>query len=69
MKPIKLRAPQYVEKLVESYRRMQALGVKPAAYIVDVYHDDWCALLASGGACDCNPDVGEYHRVTSPEVA
>ena len=25
--------------------------------MVDVYHDDWCALLAGTGACNCDPDV------------
>jgi hypothetical protein len=24
---------------------------------IDIYHDDWCDLLANRGYCNCNPDV------------
>jgi hypothetical protein len=24
---------------------------------VDIFHDDWCDLLHSRGACNCNPEI------------
>ena len=24
---------------------------------ITVLHDDWCALLASGGPCNCEPEI------------
>jgi hypothetical protein len=36
-------------------------------YEVPVRHDDWCALLAGRGPCDCDPVVGEPERVPAAE--
>lgn len=30
---------------------------KPGVHIVRIEHDDWCAQLANGGDCNCNPSV------------
>jgi hypothetical protein len=32
------------------------LPSQPGSSELRVYHDDWCALLVSGGYCDCNPE-------------
>jgi hypothetical protein len=41
---------------------MQRIGALPAlggsAQLVDVYHDDWCALYSGKGPrCNCDPDI------------
>lgn len=46
--------PNYVPKVAEA-----TAGLRLAAGTfqhVNVYHDEWCAMLA-GGVCNCSPDV------------
>ena len=42
-------------------------GLRPGhVYSVEVYHDDWCALLAGKGPCNCNPEVVPALVLTEP---
>jgi len=52
-------APLYADKVIEAARGETARGkVQPGnVYTIAVRHDDWCALLAGTGPCNCNPDV------------
>ena len=45
----------YLTKIVQ----MQDAGALPRVGVAQlaVFHDDWCALLATTGACDCDPEV------------
>jgi hypothetical protein len=36
-------------------------------HTMDVYHDDWCDLLAGKGPCNCNPDVKPPKKPDPPE--
>jgi hypothetical protein len=45
----------HVPKLIEA---MSGYPGHPATVNhIDVFHDDWCALLNGTGACNCDPDV------------
>jgi hypothetical protein len=45
---------RYIEKIIEGWRRE---GSPKGVFISTVCHDDWCALLAGKGPCNCNPEV------------
>lgn len=32
-------------------------SLSPGLQLCDIYHDDWCALIAGTGPCNCNPDI------------
>lgn len=54
----------YITKAVENAAKVQAVGeLEAGAYVVDVYHDDWCPLLAGKGACTCDAEVGPMKRI------
>lgn len=43
----------YLEKV-----KALAAAQKPGSlFSVTIQHDDWCALIVYGKACDCDPDV------------
>lgn len=46
-----LSRPNYVDKV---FALAMSKGV--GFHDIDVFHDDWCAML-QGGICNCNPDV------------
>ncbi len=48
------RKHNYFKKLLELY--CQDKSTTPDLYVVDVYHDDWCAVHR-GQYCNCDPDV------------
>jgi hypothetical protein len=52
MKQKKLNPPKYWATIAKKITR-------PGLHHVNVYHDDWCDLLAGRGPCNCNPDVGQ----------
>jgi hypothetical protein len=52
--------PAYLAKLVTI-----ALSLpRGSVHHVDIYHDDWCALLTHDGVCDCSPDVRLRQRAS-----
>lgn len=37
---------------------MVAAGIENKPFVhIDIYHDDWCALLEHKGPCDCDPNI------------
>lgn len=50
----------YFPKLIALGQELHALA--PGVYLVNVRHDEWCALLSGRGDCNCDPDV-EPERV------
>ena len=43
---------------LDQIQRAHAAGRVPVGVsVAQVFHDDWCALLAGRGECDCNPEV------------
>jgi hypothetical protein len=55
MKKRAKRVPSYIRKIQYLWK----LGVVPRNGVtqLDVLHDDWCALLAQQGPCNCQPEV------------
>lgn len=47
--------PAYQDALREAIAKAGQL--LPGLHIATVWHDDWCALLASKGPCNCSPEV------------
>lgn len=51
----KPKEPAYYPVVV---RFLDKHGVKPGqVHEVTILHDDWCAMLVTGGVCNCNPEV------------
>lgn len=49
------RPGNYLEKLLKATKDNPP---KPGTVNhVQIRHDDWCALLASKGPCNCDPDI------------
>jgi hypothetical protein len=50
-----VRGDHYLDRL----GAMERAGRFPAGGLtyVQIRHDDWCALLRHGGACNCSPDI------------
>ena len=48
-------------KILELINAGQISTAPGAVSQLDILHDDWCALLAGAGPCDCDPEV----KVTS----
>ena len=46
--------PGYMRRILGAYR---VGAIPPGVADVTVRHDDWCALLAGRGPCDCEPDI------------
>jgi hypothetical protein len=46
----------YMRKLMKMIEKGELPHTARTANDVDVYHDDWCAVLG-GGYCDCDPDI------------
>jgi hypothetical protein len=65
----KRREPNYLAPALAAAHEALAAGrMRPGqVYTVCIAHDDWCALLAGKGPCDCNPDVGPPVRLAAPE--
>jgi hypothetical protein len=61
--------PKYAPGVLEHLAQAQAAGkLKPGTvYMIDVRHDNWCALLAGIGPCNCNPEVCPPERVPSSQ--
>lgn len=38
----------------------------PGLYHVHVLHDDWCAMLAGTGPCNCEPEITAPQRHGEP---
>jgi len=47
-----------LDKIALDIARRQAAGdpTTTGIFLVDIYHDDWCAHN-KGGLCNCKPDV------------
>ena len=52
------KLPKYANRIMEILDAHQ-ITQKPRLHHLKVLHEDWCALLAGKGECNCNPDV-EY---------
>ena len=63
------RPPNYAARVLARLAQARAQGrLKPGTvHMIDVRHEDGCALLAGAGPCNCNPDVGTPQRVASQE--
>lgn len=47
-------------------RELRKVAIVPGRlHLLKVLHDDWCALLAGNGACDCDPEI--VVRIVEPE--
>jgi hypothetical protein len=56
--------PQYAGAVLEqAVKALESGALTVGYYEVVVRHDDWCALLAGRGPCDCDPEVGPPQRV------
>ena len=49
----KAKNPQYLRKIIATAQQRQ---LSPGLHIVQVRHDDWCALW-QGGECNCDPEI------------
>ena len=50
--------PKYMPAAIAAARQsIERRG--PGIHHVTIYHDDWCALLAGTGPCNCEPEVEE----------
>ena len=49
-----MKLPGYTQKLLDAVKDVQ---LTPGLHIAHIMHDDWCALLAGTGPCNCNPEV------------
>jgi hypothetical protein len=47
------KLPRYLPAVLAIGRTLKPGTVQ----VIEVRHDDWCALLVQGGRCDCNPEV------------
>jgi hypothetical protein len=36
-------------------------------YRIDIYHDEWCALVNGNGTCNCTPIIRPPSRIPLPE--
>lgn len=59
----------YAARVMERMSQARAQGLlKPGTvHVIDVYHDDWCALLKGIGPCNCNPEVRPPERVPATD--
>lgn len=48
------RLPPYTRKLLEALETVQ---LPSGLHVARICHDDWCALLAGKGPCNCDPDI------------
>ena len=47
----------YQERIARAFELRPDLFRGGSIQHLSVHHDDWCAGLVQGNACDCNPDL------------
>jgi len=57
-KESKAKIPNYLKKISATAQQLQ---LAPGLHIVQVLHDDWCAIWRDG-ECNCEPEV----RLSAP---
>ncbi len=62
---MKQKLPKYAKEVIRQGREAAA-RFPGRAFTVEVRHDDWCALLAGTGPCNCNPEVCRAKLIPSP---
>ena len=50
-------ASRYLVKILDNAEKIAAHVQPGRVAVLDVYHNDGCALLAGAGPCDCNPTM------------
>jgi hypothetical protein len=51
--------PKYVGFMIAAYEKAKAAGQirNGVSCPMPILHDPWCAVLAGGGPCSCNPEA------------
>ena len=53
------KLPKYMDMIVDATANIK----RGHAYTIEVLHDDWCALLAGTGQCNCEPTLKQPKMV------